>query len=35
MQLHPSAKSNGSVPAATSLFVFVLVCVLLAFAFVM
>ena len=32
MQLHPSANVNGNVPAATSVFVFVLVCALLAFA---
>lgn len=34
MQLHSSANRNGSVPAATSLFVFVLVCALLAFALI-
>jgi hypothetical protein len=34
MQLHPFAKINGGVPAATSLFVFVLVCALLAFALI-
>jgi hypothetical protein len=32
MQLHPPVVRNASVPAATSLCVFVLVCALLAFA---
>jgi hypothetical protein len=32
MQTHPSAKSTASAPPATSFFVFVLVCALLAFA---
>jgi hypothetical protein len=32
MQPHPPVNTNGTVPPATSLFVFVLVCALVAFA---